>query len=901
MNVFAKYTRRCLEKNKTRSTVTLIGIILSMAMLTAVVEAAFSGITYLRRVEIASTGAFHGFFKSQTSDDAGRLAGLDEIESSATWSSVGWAEFESKNEYMPYILVQQISDGFEDLVSVKLTEGRMPENDGEIILPTTLKTDGGYTAGIGDVITLSLGKRCSEGYELSRYIHYQLTGTAADLEEITDTREMTFTVVGKYEKFDYNITDYNSAAYIALTYDSGKIEPLDRTTELFFTVEHPSNYYDFVDATGAEHRDHSDLIRMYGLFRSGNIMRMVYSFAFILVAMIAFGSVSLIYNSFSISIGERVRQFGILKSIGATRPQIRRTVILEACMLSLIAIPIGALCGCLGIGVTFYFLRDSFVYLAGGSTSEQMRLVITPTGLACAALLCFVIVLISAYIPARRAIKISPISAVRQSGDIVIKNRAPRTSKLTEKLFGFEGMMASKNFGRNKRRYRSTVVSLFLSVTLFISASSFCAYLTRSVTDSLDQDAHYDISYYIYGDDSTDKNRKFLFEELSALEGVKNSAYVSDAFTRISFDEGLVHKSTSGVYTSISDGKINVPVTIKFVDDSNFRELCIENGLDPENFFDKSAPKALLQGNANVVVEDDNGDTKIHAVTLVDDSLLPFSAESSYVKQIEGYFFTKVTEKEGEKYYVYLPDGSDYTNIDEDIAIFIPETEAQMTFEHNIAAAVKERPFYCGSSMCTLIYPYSMVDEIKLDTVPADETDFYFVTDDHAALKQKMKTFLEENGFATSRIYDKTASNESSMMIITVIKVFSYGFIVLISLIAASNVFNTISTNILLRRREFAMLRSVGMTEGSISKMMNYECLIYGAKGLLWGLPASFAVTFLIWRAAGSGLEIAFYIPIIPVFIAVGSVFAVVFASMLYAMRLIRNDNPIDALKNENQ
>lgn len=899
MSIFTKYTRRCLEKNKTRSTVTIIGIILSMAMLTAVVEAAVSGISYLRRVEVAATGAFHGFFKSQTSDDADRLAGLDEIESSARWSTVGWAKIESKNEYKPYILVQSVSEGFEELVSVKLTEGRLPENEGEIILPTTLKTDGGYAADVGDVITFPLGKRCSEGYELSRYIYYRPTGEAADLEEIVDASEMTFTVVGKYERFDYNIDDYNSAAYIALTRDAGTLPRLERTTELFFTVKHPTRYYDFVDELGAEHRDHSDLIRMYGLFRSGNVMRMVYSFMVILIAMITFGSVSLIYNSFSISISERVKQFGILKSVGATRPQIRKSVLAEACMLSAVAIPIGALCGCVGIGVTFYFLRDSFVYLAGGSTTEQMRLVVSPTGLGIAAALCFIIVLISAYIPARRAIAISPISAVRQSGDIVIKKRSIRTSKLTKKLFGFEGMMASKNFGRNRKRYRSTIISLFLSVTLFISASSFCAYLTRSVTSSLDNDARYDISYYVYGDDSTDKNRKFLFEGLSALGGVNDSAYVSTAYTRISIDSSIAHKSTSGVYNT-ENGKLYATVAVMFVDDDNFRKLCGENGLDPEKFFDKSAPAAILQGKANVMVNYDNGDYKMHAVTLIEDDALPCTAENSYIKQIEGYVFVKTTTKEGKDFYVYVPEGSDYTNIDEDTAIFVQEADAQMTFEHNIVAALDERPFYCGGSQCALIYPYSMVNEVRTDVVTADETDFYFTTDDHAALKGKMKNFLEESGFATSRIYDKAANRESSMMVITVIKVFSYGFIVLISLIAASNVFNTISTNILLRRREFAMLRSVGMTEGSISKMMNIECLIYGAKGLMFGLPASFAVTFLIWKAAGGGLEIEFFIPWTPVLLAIGSVFAVVFSSMLYAMRLIRRDNPIDALKNEN-
>lgn len=135
---------------------------------------------------------------------------------------------------------------------------------------------------------------------------------------------------------------------------------------------------------------------------------------------------------------------------------------------------------------------------------------------------------------------------------------------------------------------------------------------------------------------------------------------------------------------------------------------------------------------------------------------------------------------------------------------------------------------------------------------------------------------------------------------VTVINIFSYGFIILISLIAAANVFNTISTNINLRRREFAMLKSIGMTPKAFSKMMDFECLLYGFKGLLYGLPVSFVMTWMIYGAIGEGLEISFFIPWYSITIAVGSVFLVVFATMLYSMKRIQKENTIDTLRNEN-
>ena len=163
-----------------------------------------------------------------------------------------------------------------------------------------------------------------------------------------------------------------------------------------------------------------------------------------------------------------------------------------------------------------------------------------------------------------------------------------------------------------------------------------------------------------------------------------------------------------------------------------------------------------------------------------------------------------------------------------------------------------------------------------------------------------MTARLRESGYATSQLTNVAASFDSERAMMTVLDVFSYGFIILISLIAAANVFNTISNNIALRRREFAMLKSVGMTTASFHRMMNYECLLYGLKALLLGLPVSFAVTWLIYKSVANAFVTRFYVPWVSVVIGVCSIFAVVFVSMLYAMRKIRQENPIDALRNEN-
>jgi putative ABC transport system permease protein len=159
---------------------------------------------------------------------------------------------------------------------------------------------------------------------------------------------------------------------------------------------------------------------------------------------------------------------------------------------------------------------------------------------------------------------------------------------------------------------------------------------------------------------------------------------------------------------------------------------------------------------------------------------------------------------------------------------------------------------------------------------------------------------FKENDKYVGDLYNYAEFAETSRSIIVIVKVFAYGFIVLISLIAAANVFNTITTNINLRRREFAMLKSVGMTAKGMKKMLNFECILYGTKALLYGLPVSAIVTYLIYCSIRRGIDTYFSIPWGAVGIAVLSVFLVVFSTMMYSMSKIKKDNPIDALKNEN-
>ncbi len=898
MNVFHKFTRMSLRRNRSRTLVTIIGIMLSMAMFTAVVEAVYSGMQYLVRAETARVGAFHGYYYDMSAEDVEKLRQADGVSDVAVWQQVGWAEIEGKNEFKPYLLIESVDENFTDMVSVDLVKGRLPQNENEIAIPDNLRSSGGVSLNIGDTISLSVGERIIDGNKAGEFSYFD----SSDREEIVNTQEKIYTVVGIFSRFDYLIETYDCPGFTSLTCGGGVGD-----YRAFFTVEHPSGFFAYMkdNALNDRWKSHSDLLAYSGSLRNGNLTRMLYGMVTILVALISFGSISLIYNSFSISVSERTRQFGILKSVGATRKQIRSTVIYEALLLCAVAIPLGMAAGCIGIGVTLWCLRDSFNFLLGSGESVQMYIVITPIGLAIAAAICLVTTLISAWIPAKRAIKISPIDAIRQTDDVKLKRRDVRTWGITKKLFGFEGMLASKNFGRNRKRYRATVISLFLSVTLFISASSFCAYLTDSVTgvSSSGGDSGYDIIYRMSSDDPDDADK--VFNMLLGVDGVTKGTYFRHIYSGVVFGNELLSKDfaeNSNIYGSkAGSDSCEINSCIIFAEDAEFRELCAANRLNADDFINASEPRALVAGSVVSWLNQ-----KLVKTEVLKKSSIPASGYIVDVKAIEGYSCRGFDRDENGNItvYYYYPENYDVQMPDESLAIVMSPEDVEVRTPIIAGGVMEKLPSWQEeSSFLLFVYPMSALDKVIPDEMHNNRisnTQFVFFTDNHAAVCEKMRQLLIDNGYTTSMLYDIAANYESSRTMVNVINVFSYGFIVLISLIAMANVFNTISTSISLRRREFAMLKSVGLTNRGFVRMMNFECLRYGIKGLALGLPAAFAVTYLIYLATSAAYEQSFYIPWYSVVIAVGSVFAVVFATMIYSTRKIKNDNPIDALKNEN-
>ena len=444
MNVFNKVTLQSLKKNKTRTIVTIIGIILSAAMICAVTTFASSFMNYAKENTIYSDGNWHGYERDTGFQTYKDIWNTGKIEEAVYLQQLGYAYAEGcENEFKPYIYVLGAGKDVEEVLPIHITSGKYPTSSTEILLPEHLYTNGGVKYNLGDTITLELGQRMLDGYPMSQdspcYIYEQ--GNEVFNGEVLDVKETrTYKVVGFYERLSWRIETFEAPGYTALTL-SDKETYTPYKYDVYFRMENPKDIFDFMKEMKLTGDYNSDLLMYSGTFAVNAFTTMLYSLAAIVIGLIMFGSVALIYNAFSISVSERTKQFGLLSSIGATKKQLKKMVLFEALVVSSVGIPVGVIAGVGGIGVTLMLLGDKFKSMGFG---VDMKLSVSPAAIIIAVVVALVTVLISAWIPSKRATKVSAVEAIRQNLDI--KNtKYVKTSKLTYKLFGLPGMLANKH------------------------------------------------------------------------------------------------------------------------------------------------------------------------------------------------------------------------------------------------------------------------------------------------------------------------------------------------------------------------------------------------------------------------------------------------------------------------
>ncbi len=848
MSILNRLTIKNLRLNKKRTIVTIIGIILSTALMVGI-GLLFSSFQDLM---IRDTIGYSGKYEAKYNDVD--LIKLNDIKNkNFTYfyeKPIGFSKIESSNEYKPYMYITSVNKEYFN--ELKLVDGNFPKNENEVVISNHVITNGGLNYKVGDIATFRYGKRNIEGNDTLA------NSELVDGEFLTNEGTYTYKIVGIVERS--NFESYSASGYTAFTVDvnsdKGSVNlyvMFNKNKKIIKQSEELAKRLNYDNDINYN----STLLALYGESTYGNVMTTMVSMMMIMLALVSIGCIIVIYNSFAISVMERKKEFGLLSSIGATKRQLSHTVFFEAVFVGVIGIILGILGAYIGIGCVVLVINN----LIGDMLEYKLYLVTNPLFIIIPVIFMIIVIGASAFIPSRRASKVSPIEAIRQNDDIKINKKKIRTSKLINKLFGIEGEIALKNIKRNKKKYRVTIVSLFISIVLFISFSSYMNY-TLNTASSVMGEVPYDYQISYFGDDpNNDKEALDKINEIVKSSDVKE--YVSYSVSNLSIignytysDEYLdFYKSAYGDdgIKALNNLKYQY-ISILVLDDNSYNKYKKLIGIDNDSVILLNKFKGVSYGNNKRVNYNipviNNGNINIKICNFDND---------------EDVDTTKYCNK----------------NIDN---IFVTNKSFDLIEEFSYMDDFK------------LIVNKKLYDSISDSST--HYTQFNIISDNTNNIDKLTKDLDKYSNVNYTNIKEtmKQANN-----LILVVKILMYGFISLVTLIGVTSVFNTISTSMALRKREFAVLRSIGLTNRGFNKILFFESLFFGMKSLIFAIPVSIGITVLIHYALADMVSIStIIIPWKYIIISIVSVFVIVLLTMMYSTSKIKKHNIIEQIREEN-
>lgn len=864
MKILNRITVQNLKMNKKRTIVTIIGIALSVALICAVTSFAVSFQKAMIDREIKTSGNWHISINDISEENLKYIENNVKVKQIAYNQEIGYIQLEnSENENKPYGYIEALDETSLNNMGLMLTEGRLPENENEILIPEHLEANGHVDYNIGDKITFDVGNRMIEGEKLNQNnpyftdedIPFQLENNMITEENVLTQKETftpietkEYTVVGIIER--PNFEPYSAPGYTMIT----KLDKLEEGKSIGMTIllENPSDAYNFVqyledDLQISNVDTNSSLLEYLGVFGSNGTITFVIGIITVVIVIILLTSAFVISNSFNISLTEKTRELGMIASVGATSKQIRKSIFFEGAILGLISIPLGIIIGVGAIGIVLFIVNN--IINSGVEPlidNFNLTLVISWPAILIAILISIIMIAISLIRPSIRAGRISPIDAIREKSDIKITNRQLKKQKkngnkikeykITKKLFGIEGVIARKNFNRSKKKYRTTIFSIFLSIVLFISMTSVMDSLF-SVSSLRVQETGYNLRVYS-GTDNNNEAEEY-FSKIEKLDGIKEYAIISTA--QIGINQDIINPDSS-FYSDI--------MYLYALNDECYNNYIKELGLQ----YDDIKDKAILYDTRVMRVQEDN------KIRRFDCNLLNVN-EGDYID------------------YGTLDENHDL-HVDGKIQIGVRTTKLPMDsiFADNTA------PVLIVSNEFMKKFDYTV------DIMYIDAEDPYELQNEIANID------YDNNGNIYN--FEEQARADNNMSLI--ISIFLYGFIAVISVIGITNIFNTVTTNMALRNREFAILKSIGMTNKEFKRMINYESFIYGIKALIFGLPVGVLLSYVIYNITGTVYETEYHLPISAIIISIIFVFVIIFITMQYSARKTKNQNIIETIRKEN-
>jgi putative ABC transport system permease protein len=902
MSILTTYTLKYLRLNRKRTAVTVLGVILSAALICGVLLLGVSFQQVMIEHEIFMWGNWHARFSDVPYEKANYITGNSAVESAMFSAWLGNATYGSQNEARPYLYVTAYDAPSFQSNNIRLLSGRLPERPDELLVSRIMIADSGLRLEPGSTLELTYGQRnIPNAEEMARAWGGEEYVALQDGETFTPTETRTYTVVGIMAP----LTDETGmpASFPALTFlDTAQLAATDEV-DIAILARDPRSLYTSApqmaasiglepvagpDGQPAERIVYNEeLLAWMGLSGHAGYARFFPIILATLIGLIVSGSAFVIYNAFAISIAERKKQFGMFASVGATAAQIRRIVLIEAGVIAAIGIPLGVIGAIAGVAILLRLTQDLVAELILDA-EQGMPLVVSPLVIGLTVLFSAVTILLSAWIPARRAARVSPIDAIRQSGEIEAGTaRDLRTSPLVRRVFGFEGELALKSLKRNRKKYRTTVLSLMISIILFVAFNALMLYseTTRSMAvQAMNYDLQIDLDYrQSHANDFAGMVGQMPEVQRVSYIRCAHQQYVPprDVITDPAYQalQELTSLEFENLPEPVEGGAYAFVLKICSVGATEFAHYAALLGLDLEQYSDPSAPLAILLNHTTL-----RQGGKLYDFDLF--TLQP--GDTLTAVQMTGW--------------TPPPPGSDMGTLSDSPT----SNKAPATLTWTVGAVTRETPL--GMMGVTLV-PEMIVSDAVFDGLSAQMLELGPIAPGHMTVKSNDP---EAAVTALERVYKSTVGgnfsyysmadfNQSNTLQTMLMNLFFYGFLTLITLIGVTNIINTLDTNIKLRRREIAMLRSVGLTPGGFRRMLNYESLFYGLTALLYGLPIAIAVCVFIYTQFGSGVgTFAFTLPWGAIAICIAGILTIVFVTMMVSGAMIRNDNIVDTIKQEN-
>lgn len=835
MSILTKLTKRNLILNKKRAIGTIIGIILSVSLICAVSGMFTSFQETLIQNAINERGYYHIAFETIDRNELSKYELNKDIKKISVLYELGQSKYKNSSKEDPYLTVYSANESDFNQLSFALVEGSFPSNSNEIVISQKMAIQSKLK--VGDTLALNIGIRTTnDGYELNSNNPYQ-----GNDEYLKDTQYKEYKVVG------ITYREINKSATYGITTDVEN----DRI-HAYFSLKNPKDYkqsfmellnvddyklvsfYDIPNLSFDYVINH-ELLRWEVFAFSDSTISMLSGIVSVVVVIIILVSVFCIRNSFAISTTEKMKMYGMLTSVGATKKQIKRSVILEGMILGGIAVPIGILCGIIAVFILVQVVNcimgDS---LFNNIDGIMFKISLIPILLSI--VLGFVTIYLSSIASANKASKASSIENLRNSNEIKISSKEIKTPQIIKHLFKTGGVIAYKNLKRSKKKYRTTVVSLTVSIFVFISMFYF---VNEAFSQAGMYYKDYDYNVIIYNGTFS----KYSEEQINTLRNLDNinkcyMVYEHNGLSKV-LDESKIN-----YYPDSDLNEAYIAVDIKALDHNSFKKYAKELGLN----FEDIKEKGIL------------------------------------IDELRYYSNTKNKEIITDRYQYKT---GDIMNLSLECEKIKTNMSVELAFVTNERPAGLENVFYNGG--------YLIVDKEYYDNLKFVPYRMLIETSDSTNLVKDIELLDSELVIGN---FDAQAKAERSMVI--VISIFLYGFIAVITLIGVTNIFNTITSNMELRQKEFAMLKSVGMTKKEFNRMINLETLFYSSKSLFYGIVLGIIGSYALHLGYSIKVQTSYHLPVNGIMISIIFVFIIVYIIMKYSISKINKQNTIEAIRNEN-